>query len=84
MTPFPTYVYSIMTPELLSGDEDEYATALMMCAEICKMVIGSAETTEFHRLVTAEANYAQDIPKILPALKEEAIELQSQLLAFKD
>ena len=81
MTPFPTYVYSIVAPELLSGDEDEYATALKMCAEICKTTIDASETTEFHRLVTAEANYAQDITEILPALEEEAHELQSQLLA---
>jgi hypothetical protein len=84
MTPFPTYVHSIVAPELMSGDEDEYSTALNMCAEICKKTIDAAVTTEFHRLVTAEANYAQDIVDILPALKQEANELQSRLLAATD
>lgn len=84
MTPFPTYVYSIVAPELLSGDDDEYASALKMCAEICRATVDAAETTEFHRLATAEANYAQDIADILPPLKEQAHELQSQLRAVTD
>lgn len=84
MTPFPTYVYSIMAPELLSGDEDVYATALKMCAETCKMTIDAAETTEFHRLATAEANYARMIVRLLPDFEEQALELQSQLFAVTD
>jgi hypothetical protein len=84
MTPFPNYVHSIVAPELLSGDEDEYATALKVCAEICKTIIDAVETTEFHRLATAEANYAREIVEILPALGEEALELQSLLLAVTD
>ena len=84
MTPFPTYVYSIMAPELLSGEADEYAAALKTCAEICKTTVEAAETTEFHRLATAEANYTRMLFEILPTTREKAIELQSLLLATAD
>jgi hypothetical protein len=84
MTPFPTYIYSIMAPELLTDDEDELATALKMCAEICKTTIDAVETTEFHRLATAEANYARNVVRLLPDVREQALVLQSQLLAFTD
>lgn len=84
MTPFPTYVYSIMAPELLSDDEDEYAAALRMCTDTCKTTIDAAKTTEFYRLATAEANYARMIARILPDVREQALVLQSQLLAVSE
>ncbi len=84
MTPFPTYVYSIMDPELLSEDDDRYAAALKMCEEMCKITFDAAETGEFQRLATAEANYGRMIVELLPAFREQARELQSRLLVAVD
>jgi hypothetical protein len=84
MTPFPTYVYSIVAPELLSDDEDEYVTALKMCPEICKTTIDAMDTAEFQRLATAEANYARMIVRLITDVREQALGLQSQLLAVTD
>ena len=79
MTPFPNYVYSIMDPELLSDDENRYAAALKKCEEMCKITIDAAESGEFQRLATAEANYGRMLVELLPAFTEQARELQSQL-----
>ena len=81
MTPFPTYIYSIVVPELLSDDEAEYAAALTECQATCKMTVNAAETGEFQRLVSAEANYGRMIESLLSVFIEQAREMQNRLRA---